>query len=273
MPAIQPARLKIQISELLEHIYVPHKFVAQLNNLLFFYADRTRRPGRGGSNYSLIRTYNVSKHVFREIEGAIRPEISHQPDQALAVADALWMDDWLESRSLALMILRWISVQSNPEILTRIKDWGISCKDDGTLLADLAAVLAAQWDVTPVVVANLIESWTKASDPSLRKLGLRVIPPLVKVPSFSHLPSIYKIISPLVQRSDVAPDPDLLAVVQGLAFQSPQETAYFLQKNLAVIDNSGVYVLIRQCLNSFPDQEREDLQILLHQRRNEAERK
>lgn len=269
MPAIQPARLKIRISQLIEDVNSPELFITQLNDLLFFYADRTRKPGREGKKYSLTRSYNVPKQVFREVEARLHPILSTQTDSALSLADALWDDGWLETRILAMMILSWVSPGSPREILSRVETWAGACKGDQELLHGLAVVLTVHWKDSPTSIYNLIESWVKSHDPPLRKLGLRVILPLVQIPSFQYLPGIYTILTPLVQRSGLVPDPDLLAAVRGLARISPQETSYFLQKNLAIIENTGVFTLIRLSLESFPPTVKAELQLLIHKRRDE----
>ena len=48
MPAIQLARLKIQISELLRFFDSPPDFIRELHAIYEFYADRTKRPGQSG---------------------------------------------------------------------------------------------------------------------------------------------------------------------------------------------------------------------------------
>ena len=75
--------------------------------------------------------------------------------------------------------------------------------------------------------------------------------------------------TPFIQRSGLVPDPDVLAVVRALAAHSPQETAYFLHKNLAVAENEGVFALIRRSLDAFSPPVRNDLQALLYQRRED----
>jgi hypothetical protein len=84
---------------------------------------------------------------------------------------------------------------------------------------------------------------------------------------------LFTILAPLVQRCGVVPNPDLLAAIEALAKQSPWETAYFLQKNLAVMENTGVYALIRQSLDVFPSPVRDDLRDLIHKKREEDGRK
>jgi len=54
MPAIHPARMKIQVARLGEKIRQPEVFVRELHNLLDFYADRTHRPGQFGEPPPLL---------------------------------------------------------------------------------------------------------------------------------------------------------------------------------------------------------------------------
>ena len=54
MPAIQLARLKIQVTELLKYFSVPKDFLRELHAMLDFYADRTRRSGQSGKPRPLI---------------------------------------------------------------------------------------------------------------------------------------------------------------------------------------------------------------------------
>jgi hypothetical protein len=268
MPAIQPARLKIQVAQLVEHFENPAVFVKRLNDLLFFYADRTRIPGRGGRKYSLTPSYNVSKQVFRHIEKALRPLVISQTQPALTLADALWLENWLESRLLALMILGWVSPLLAEPVITRLEIWGKACKDDEALLEALARVMAGLWQHSPSI-SELLESWLISPDPNIRKSGLRLIPYFVHLPTFPYLPEIYKLLNPFVQRSGLVPNPDLLAAVQALARHAPQETAYFLHKHLAVAENEGVFALIRRSLDAFSPATKRDLQTLLYQRRED----
>ncbi len=268
MPAIQPARLKIQVAELVEQFDNPDIFVKRLNDLLFFYADRTRVPGRGGRKYSLTPSYQISKQIFRYIEKALQPLVSARYQTALDLADTLWGDGWLESRVLALVVLAWIPPLPVDRLVIRLEAWVRSCGEDPALLEAMAAILSGLWQQSSSA-SDLLESWLKSSDPVVRRAGLRLIPYLVRLPSFQYLPEIYLLLTQFVQRSGRVPDPDVLAAIRELAARSPQETAYFLHKNLALAENEGVYALIRRSLDAFSPAVRKDLQTLLYQRRED----
>jgi len=269
MPAIQPARLKIQISNLASRFSAPGEFVIALKDLLDFYSDRTRKPGRGAQTISLLQAYNVPRQVIRQIEGVIRPLIEANSDQALELADILWQDHWLECRVLALTILGWTSSHPPESVIDRIQAWSKQCGDDRTLQASLAKGLSSLWKSHPDSFFSLLGTWVTATDPKSRKLGLRIIPTLVNDHTFPYLPNLFNFLALHIQRLSQVSDPDLLAAVCSLAERSPQETAYFLRRNLAVSGNIHVVTLIRQSLTAFPSPVKEDLLEFLHQRRAE----
>jgi hypothetical protein len=269
MPAIHLARLKLQISHLVEKYDSPPEFVITLKDLFDFYADRTLKPGRGGSQMSLILSHNVPKQVTRQIETALHPKVTREPDQALVLADLIWQEKWLECRELALCFLGWIPIDPPERIIDRLIIWSKERVEDRVLDTSFAKGMVGLQQGAPDLFFGLLESWLVASSPALRKLGLRVIPPLVLGPYCKNLPRIFHLLTPFVQGVSLAPNLEILAAIQALAHQSPQETAFFLRSNLTLSQNPGVYALIRQCLDAFPSPVKDDLRAFLHQRREE----
>lgn len=269
MPAIQPARLKIQISQLADKFSTPYEFVGALKGLLEFYADRTRKPGMDSKKFALIQIYNPPKQVSRQIEVSLRPMVVAEPEQALTLVDILWDQPWLECRAMALTILGWIPPEPPERVIGRLKSWSAEIGYDRVLEESLARGLEGLWKGNPDLFFNLLESWLKASDPATRRLGLRVLPLIVTDPSFKYLPNIFSLLRPFLQRIELAPDTDILLAIRALAKRSPQETAYFLRRNLALTENVGMFPLIRRSLDAFPPAVRRDLQAFLHQRRED----
>jgi hypothetical protein len=269
MPAIQPARLKIQVSHLVEKVSTPKEFISVLKDLLDFYSDRTRKPGRGSPQVSPIRSYNVPKQVSRRIEGELYPILVTQPERVLALADILWRENWLELRVFALIILGWVPADHPERIISRLKIWGKECGENHILNASLSRGLVSLWKETPGLFFDLLEFWLKSHDSASQKVGLRIIPPLVGDAEFMNLPRIFRSLTPFVQQIDIIPDIDVLKSIRALAHRSPQETAFFLQRNLAISENENIYSVIRQSLDAFPAPVREGLRTFLHKRREE----
>ena len=180
MPAIQLARLKIQVSEVLAHFTDPVEFLRALHNMLDFYADRTRRSGQSGKPKPLIRAYNVPRQVMRRIESDITPLVIADPENALLLADQLWADNWFECRLLAIAILGILPSDPADDIVERLQAWGKDCQDDALLETLLNRGAAPVRDELPDAYFSLVESWLSSGDIPSRKIGLRAMPAFIQ---------------------------------------------------------------------------------------------
>lgn len=266
MPAIQLARLKIQVTELLTHFTEPADFLRELHAMLDFYADRTRRSGQSGKPKPLIQAYNVPRQVMRRIESDISPLVAADPKNTLALADHLWADNWFESRLLAIAILGMLPPDSTNVIVERLQVWGKDCREDALLDALLDTGAAPIRSEFPDEYFLLVENWLSSGDLPSRKVGLSALPALIQNPEFENLPALYRLLAPLVRDSASALETDLIGVVRSLGRRSPQETAYFLQQNLKAPHKTGLGVIIRRSLDVFPPELEESLRAVLRDR-------
>jgi len=264
MPAILPARLKVKVNQLVEKITQPEEFINALKEILDYYSDRVRKPGRILSQTSLMDSFQVPKQVARQIETRLSKKLTGEPEIALALADYLWREDWLECRILALQILGWVPPDPPQKILDRLVCWGKQRGEDHVLDGVFAEGLTGLWKETPEIFFDLIESWLKSSQVKDQKLGLRIIPLLVRNKDFQNLPKILSLLTPFVEQVGVIPNPDLVSSLRELAKRSPKETAYFLHRNMAISENKQINGLIRQIINEFPSTIRDDLRVILH---------
>ena len=265
MPAIQLARLKIQVTDLLAYFSEPIEFLRELHTMLDFYADRTRRSGQSGKPKPLIQAYNVPQQVMRRIESDIAPLVAAGPEDALLLGDQLWLDAWYESRLLAIAILGMLPPDPIDLIVERLQAWGRDCRENVLLdaLLDKGATpfLTEHPDEYFFFVENMLTSGNLPS----RKIGLKAMPALIQNPEFENLPALYRLLSPLVRESASALETDIIQVVRTLGQRSPQETAYFLQKNLNSPHKSGLSIITRQSLDVFPPELGETLRTVLRE--------
>jgi hypothetical protein len=266
MPAIQLARLKIQVTDLLAYFDDPVGYMVEFHALLNFYADRTRRPGRSGRPKPLIQAYNVPRQIMRRIENDLRPFVATNPPGALELADHLWADPWYESRSLAISILGLISPEKPDFIVERLQTWGKSCREDALLDALLDIGAAGLRTENPDQFLSLVEFWLSDDDKTSRKNGMRALPALILMPNFENLPTIYRILSPLIREASSVLEVDLTRTVRALAKRSPQETAYFLKQNLIAPHKAGLTTILRRSLDVFPPDLEEMLRAELRER-------
>jgi len=252
MPAIQLARLKIQCVQLVESADSPAAFCAKLDQLLDFYADRSRHPARAGEPPPIIRAYHVPQPVLKQIMNEIKPFTAKHPRAALALCDQLWQTPCLEFRMLSATILGVLPAEYKTEVLDRAHNWMRSESVNLIIEAILDQGLAVIRKEAAQDLVNQVESWLNCKERHLQRTGLRALVPMVQDVDFFNLPVIFRLITPWARAAPEYIRTDLVSVVRVLARRTPAETAFFLQLNLETPENPLTPWLIRQVLDEFP---------------------
>jgi hypothetical protein len=203
---------------------------------------------------------------MRRMEGDIASLVTADPENALILADQLWLDAWYESRLLAIAILGMLPPDPPGVIINRLQAWGKSCREDALLTPLLDKGAAPIRFAFPNEYFLLIENWLDSGDLPSRRVGLRAMPALIKNPNFENLPALYRVLAPFVRESTSALEPDIIQVIRAMGQRSPQETAYFLQQNLKASHKSGLGVITRKSLSVFPPELEEALRKVLRER-------
>jgi hypothetical protein len=263
MPAIQPVRLKIQAVRLAELFASPAEFCHQLHGLLSQYADRTRRPGRGGNPPPLLNSFRLAPPVLRQISQELLPYTTADAAAALALCDSLWQQPWLEFRQLAAAVLGQVDPSQAEAILTRMNAWAGPQTEDRLLAALLETGLVRLRRELPLRYLTQMELWLNADDVLTRQLGLRALLPLIAEPGFENLPVLYRLLAPLLRSTPPLLRQDLLSVIRALARRAPAEAAFFLRQNLQLPDSEQIAWLIRQSLGAFPPEAQAGLRAAL----------
>jgi hypothetical protein len=252
VPAIQPARLKQQASEIAEHFDDPDALVRSLHNLLDYYSDRAIRPGLSGTPVPLIDSYNVRPPVLKQLVQELTPLVQDNPEQGLALCDRLWDEPYYEFRSLAASLLGKIPPDPAERIVDRIQTWLTTDLDAALVEALLVQALAQLRERDHQTHADLIQGWLDSGDDFHTQMGLRALIQLIQEPDFENLPVFYKLIQTLTRACPPAVKPDLLDILTMLAHYSPSETAYFLRRTLDTPEAVDTPWIIRQILSEFP---------------------
>ncbi len=264
MPAINPARLRIQSAELAELFDRPAAFVHALHELLELYADRTRRPGLTGAPPPLLEAYKVPTPVLRRILIELDPLIQQDQQAGFDLCDALWSESYLEFRSLAASLLGKLNPENPEPILERVVRWTGPKTESRLIELLLTAGLSRMREQLPERYLQQLEAWLVSEDVFTRQLGLRALHASLQAQPVHNLPVLFRLLGLLVREAPGQLRPDLLAVLRDLAARSPQETAYFLRQNLMIkSDNPGTAWLIRNSLRSFPPDQQVSLRAAL----------
>jgi hypothetical protein len=269
MPAIQPARLKIQTARLAENFFSPEVFVRSLHELLDDYSDRTYRPGQAGEPPPLLKAYNVPAPVLRQILKELNPYVFQDRSVALRICELLWQEPIYEFRQLAISLVGQVPPDPPEEIFNLVRGWAVPSTEMRLLSMLFSTGLARVRRERPQVYLRQIQRWLASSLNFTKQLGLQALLPLLAEPGFANLPVLFRMLAPLVRAAPTPLRADLLEIIQRLAQLSPKEAAFFLRQNLTVkTDNPGTAWLARHSLASFPPEIQANLRAVLREARN-----
>ncbi len=259
MPAIQPARLKIQAAQIGALFHEPAALVRALHDLFDFYADRTRRPGKTGAPPPLLQAYRVPNPVMRQVWQVIKLRLDEDPQAGFGLADALWAEKNLECRTLAIQLLGRLPVSPPEAVMQRLSTWAVEETDQGLQTLILTTGAERLRGEAQDKVFRLAKNWLASTDRNIPRLGLQILLPLIEDPEFDNLPFVYRLLRPLTLRLPSESRPYFLQTVKALAQRSPQETVFFLSENLTGGQDRSLAALIRKSLSFFPKEHQASL--------------
>jgi len=237
---------------LAEHFEDPPAYIRSLHYLLDFYSDRARRSGQSGKPGPLITAYNVKPPVLRQIILELTPLALENPQQGLALCDALWEQPYLELRLIAATLVGQIPPDSAEAITQRIQTWMTPELENYLMDALLMQSMVRLRQERSQSLVRLFQDWIESPNPLYNQLGLRALLPWIRDPEFENLPVFFRLIQQLTRNAPTSLRPDLLDVLEALARRSPKETAYFLRQTLNTPEATDTPWIIRQTLHSFP---------------------
>ncbi len=263
MPAIHPAKLRLQAAGLAELFPQPAAFARALHGLLGLYSDRTHRAGQSGAPPPLLSSYNVPPQMLRLVLAEVRSRAALDAPQTLALCQALWAEPFFELRLVAASLLGQSPVDPPEAVLAQLGAWVSTSPEERILAALLDQGLARLRQENPAALLALGGSWLGDKNLLRQQDALRMLRPLALEAGADHLPAIYTLITPLLRRVPTALRPDLLNLLAAAARRAPQETAYVLRQNLDAPENPDTAWIIRQVLDNFPPAQQDNLRAAL----------
>jgi hypothetical protein len=267
LPAIYPARLQNQITQLAELYGEPSRFTHALIDLLELYSNRAHRSGQAGEPPPLLRTYNVPKPVLRQLILELQPLAYDYPGETLELIDELWAEESLEARQIAAFLLGSIPPQKPEAILNIVHTWLTPKTEERLVSIVLQLTLVRIRKEKPEALIEQIESWLESSEVNEQQIGLNAIKTMLDQQEYENFPQIIQLITPYTRKAPLQLRADILEALNTLALQSPKETAYLLRQSLNTPDNSDTALLIRKLLPAFPPDLQESLKQALRETR------
>jgi hypothetical protein len=264
MPAIQIARLRLQIAKLSEGLTNPPVFLQNLHDLLYFYADRTFRPGQISNRVSLTPAYQAPAPVLREIEETISAYLAANRQPGLALLDTLWADNYLEPRLLAVRALGKLPPDPLDMVIDRIRAWAQPGEEKQILEAILNDGTVRLRQMAPQVLLDMIGEWLQNSQIAFQSIGLQALLSLLRDPQFENLPAVFRLFSPLLETSQSNLQPILLEIIHASRDRSPAETLHLLRQVLITSRSPNTRRLARRAMTYFTPAEQSSLREILY---------
>lgn len=249
MPAIIPARLKLQSNELAALFSKPKVFMRRLVDLLENYADRTHRQSQSGTPNPLIASYHVPQPVIRQLVISLRAPVQADQNTAYDICDLLWAHPFLETRTLAAHILGWLHAIPEQRILEKLIAWQSPPLDDRLLHTIIQHGFTHLRKANPEFVMQVAQGWVKSKQSNEQQAGLIALETLIRDSEYENLPSIILAASPFFRKIPLELSSTVQSFLISMVERYPQETTYTLLETLQASDNPDTARLIRQVLS------------------------
>ncbi|MCE1253424.1 MAG: hypothetical protein LWX83_07735 [Anaerolineae bacterium] len=254
MPAVLLSQLRTKIDQLIWNYTRPADFVRDLKDLLEYYSNRgVYRAGKNKQPVRQINTYYTAPLILKELEKELVQKINENPAAGLPLADALWLEDFLELRLISAFILGQLPVTEAEQVTQRLSQWAGNQQPLFSLTALLERASLKLRREKPEIYLNLLREWLSAASVSINKTGIEALISLVKDPEFLDLPRVYSIITPLVKRVPAGLQGEMRVLLSALIQRSPRETSYFMNQIVLITPNQGTKRLLRSVMNELPE--------------------
>ncbi len=253
MTAINPARLKIQCVKLSELYSDPEQFIQGLHELFDFYAIRVRQTGIARTPL-LLQSYQVSPPVLRALKQELIEPLNTQPSQGLILIDALWEQEWVETRALAVSLLGSIPPINPGSIFKRIKTWLSASKSDEIRSILTTRGVSRLSIENPEGVLNFFQELLSSPTKGNCQAVLFGLVPFAEDQNFDNLPRLYKLLDNILLVEEKGLIREILDILKTLIKRSEQESLFFLERQLSTGSKPRIFRVARQILPSFSAQ-------------------
>ena len=258
MTAINPARLRMQCLKLANFYHDPAKFVPGLHDLLGFYSSRIRRTALIRTPLTL-RTYQVAPPVLRALEGELDELLNTQPSQGLLLVDALWVEEWLEFRQLAVTLLGNIPPINPDSIFKRIRHWlSESTSEAIRSLLPTRAVKRLKAEKPDLVLSFYQDLLSNPIKENCQAVLLGLVQ-FAQDQEFLNLPILFSLLGSILLVEDTGLVKEIQALLRLLIERSEEEVTFFLAGQLSTASKPRITRVVRGLLPLFSDENQKAL--------------
>src|SRR5512135_2567615 len=195
MPAIDLSRMRKQAARLADFFFLPDEFIKHLHEMLDFYVNYTVRKPPATAPGANLRSYRTPSVIVKQIEQELigRAALPENADAALELADRLWDEEWLETRTLAAFLLGSIPPREE-RLLARLTAWTQQLFDADLRAELLNTSLTRLRRDAPDAFLELIAEWLRPERSALWPNGIQAVISALSDPEFQNLPPLMKVV-------------------------------------------------------------------------------
>lgn len=228
MPAINPSTLNEKIDAIFSPTLKAGSFSRGIEELLNFYADRTKRTTAAAAALETAPMMHVPVPVLRSLCAKIHQRSRHENDEWLDAAERLWRSGLRETRLVAICMLSEAPADGVIEVAST---WAAESEDRHVLRSLATEGIEAWRQSEPDRVLDYVAEWLETE--STRMFALIVLQQSVKDGSLNDFPAVFDLLSGLAARVRGLRLEALQALLIALAQRSPAETTAFLMGEIA----------------------------------------
>ncbi len=215
--------------------------------------NHTRRKSPAVAPGLHLPTHRTPYVVLKQIEQELRVRSGtiENAEACLALADRLWDEGSLETRLLAGFLLGCMTPQEG-RLLTRLSAWAEQAHDTELRSRLLDTSLRRMRKEAPGMFMDMLEEWLRPERRRYWRDAIQAAIAAVTDPSFADLPSLLKILEPVVTAAPPDLQLDLEELILTIHKASPTETIYYVRRVLDNSENPMTATSFRRMAPSFP---------------------
>jgi hypothetical protein len=227
MPAVNPSALKDKLDAIFADDIMADSFMHDVESILDFYADRTKRSTTAMSALESVERMHVAAPVLRTFCAKIHQRNRRPEDEWRLATEKLWQSGYQEMRLISICMLSEMPLENQ---LTVASNWAAECDDSRVLEALASEGIQPVRRADPELVLGCVGGWL--GEDSTRVFGLMVLQQFVDDEIATGLPTIFDFLSGLASTARGVEFDALWSLLEKLSKRSPAESTAFLVDEL-----------------------------------------
>lgn len=249
---IDPVVLRARTTDVAARLVNPANCAAAIRRLLEDYTDRTQRLSPRLAEMRPDESRRTPPPVTRALLAALRKPALASPEDAVALARALWAGGTRQERLLATQVLGLVTGRLPDEALALADSWAAELDSAETADALVNFVLSPLLTSAPTQFLQRARGWSRQPQRWVRCLGVAVLSALARDRKWDDVLAALELLRPLMGESDPSVRAAIITALRDLARRNAPATARFLLE-FAPRSDHNTHMILRGALRALPE--------------------